>query len=89
MERQKMAEKLEFYDTLCNNHNQIIFNLKQVKNALKESNIDENTLKLLENSIKTCKYCKKQGQNMENRLRKYRNSIEKLGFKRLNGREMI
>ena len=78
-----MAEKLEFYDTLCNNHNQIIFNLKQVKNALKESNIDENTLKLLENSIKTCKYCKKQGISMEKRLKKYRLAIESLNFVRV------
>ena len=78
-----MAKKIEFYDTLCNNHNQIIFNLKQVKKVLKESNIDKNTLELVQISIETCKYCKKQGISMERRLKKYRLAIESLNFVRV------
>lgn len=87
MEGCKMAKKIEFYDTLCNNHNQIIFNLKQVKKVLKELNIDKNTLELVQISIETCKYCKKQGQRMEARLKRYRSAIESLNFVRVGGRK--
>jgi hypothetical protein len=66
------------YETLCNNHNQIIWNLKQFKKT--------GDINLINDSIEISKYCKKQGQRMENRMKQYRNSIEKLGFTRNGGR---
>lgn len=68
--------------TLCNTHNNIIFELKMIKKELKRQKIDTNEVKNIDCCIKMCKKCKKMGQKMENRLKKYRNSIEKLGFTR-------
>lgn len=78
-----MAKKLKtkFYDTLCNNHNTIIFLLKQYKKTGDVENINT--------CIEIARECKKQGQHMENRMKKYRTSIEKLGFVRVGGRETI
>ena len=69
---------VEFYDTLCNNHNTIIHKLQQMKRLTKDEAIRKEINELLEYS----RFCKKQGQRMENRLRKYKESIEELGFVR-------
>lgn len=70
-------------DTLCNNHNSVIFDIDLCIKTLKHKDFDPNyvinTLKIAKNKVK---YCKKQGQRMENRLYKYRKSIEELGFER-------
>jgi hypothetical protein len=66
------------YETLCNNHNQIIWNLTQFKKT--------GDINLINESIDISRYCKKQGQRMENRMKQYRRSIEKLGFTRNGGR---
>ena len=63
------------FETLCNNHNEIVHLLQQFKKTGDSWNIDQ--------AIKLTRHCKKQGQHLENRLRKYRNSIETLGFKRV------
>ena len=69
---------VEFYDTLCNNHNMIIHKLQQMKKLTKDERIRKEINELLEYS----RHCKKQDQRMENRLRKYKDSIEELGFVR-------
>ena len=68
----------EFYSTICNNHNQIIYNLQQMKKYSK----DEELRKLINESLEIVRFCKKQGQRMENRLKQYKEAIENLGFKR-------
>jgi hypothetical protein len=37
----------------------------------------------IDQSIKMIRHCKKQGQRMENRLRKYLDALSGLGFKRV------
>ena len=67
----------DFYETLCNNHNQIIHNLILMKSASGED------LKALINiTLQYVRYAKRQGIRMENRLKQYRNAIEDLGFTR-------
>ena len=68
----------EFYSTICNNHNQIIHNLKEMKKLTKNNELRN----LINETLEFVRVCKKQGQRMENRLYKYRKSIEELGFKR-------
>ena len=63
------------FETICNNHNHVVFMLQQFKKTGDMWYIDQ--------SIKLVKYCKKQGQSLENRLRKYLDSILNLGFKRI------
>lgn len=79
---------MEFKETLCNNHNDTIYDctelikeIKGLKIASDSKNSIINRLKLIKNRSK---YCKKQGQRMENRLKLYRNSIEDLGFQKIN-----
>ena len=81
-------DKMEFRETLCNNHNDTIYDctelikeIKGLKIASDSKNSIINRLKLIKNRSK---YCKKQGQRMENRLKLYRNSIEDLGFQKVN-----
>lgn len=62
--------------TLCRTHNEIIYLLQQYKKNGNKENISE--------AIKLCRQAKKMGQRMENRMRKYRDSIEKLGFQRIS-----
>lgn len=69
----------ELYETLCNNHNQIMHNLKQIKKLIK----NEEVRKILNETLEISRYCKKQGQRMENRMRDYYDSILKLGFQRV------
>lgn len=65
----------KFYETICNNHNQVIFLLKQIKKT--------GDLSLINEALEYVRHCKKQGQRMENRLRLYHDTISKcLGFTR-------
>ena len=76
-------------ESICNSHNTIQYWAKEVKKKLKKS-IKEDNLSMLEDVlpviddiIKESRLAKKKGQNMENRLKRYRNSVESLGFKRV------
>ena len=72
-------KKTKFYATLCNNHNQIIHNLQERKKLNKDAKIRE----ILNDTLDFSRYCKKQGQRMENRLKSYKNAITELGFQRV------
>ena len=72
-------KKTKFYATLCNNHNQIIHNLQEIKKLTKDEKIRE----ILNDALDFSRYCKKQGQRMENRLKSYKNAITELGFQRV------
>lgn len=63
------------FETICNNHNEIVHLLQQFKKT--------GDIWYVNQSIKLTRYCKKQGQHLENRLNKYRYAIEQLGFKRV------
>ena len=64
------------YETICNNHLHTIWMLKQFKKTGDMWYIDQ--------SIKLIRYCKKQGQSLENRLKLYFDVFtEKLGFQRV------
>lgn len=64
------------YETICNNHLHTIWMLKQFKKTGDIWYVDQ--------SIKLIRYCKKQGQSLENRLKLYYDVFtEKLGFKRV------
>lgn len=69
----------KFYSTLCNNHNQIIYNLGEIKKLTKDIKIKA----LINETLEYSRYCKKQGQHLENRARNYRRAIEGLGFQRV------
>ena len=77
---------MELKEFLCQNHDEALFLLKELKRYTKSIDMEYkdkvfyvNTIQNIEHIIK---HCKKQGQRMENRLKKYRDSIENLGFKR-------
>ena len=72
-------KKTKFYATLCNNHNQIVHNLQEIKKLTKDDKIRE----ILNDTLDFSRYCKKQGQRMENRLKSYKNAITELGFQRV------
>ena len=72
-------KKTKFYTTLCNNHSQIIHNLQEIKKLTKDANIRA----LVNDTLDFSRYCKKQGQRMENRLKSYKNAITELGFQRV------
>nr|DAT66087.1 MAG TPA: hypothetical protein [Caudoviricetes sp.] len=57
--------EVEFYETLCNNHNQIIHNLQQLKKCTSDTKARE----LINQTLGYSRYCKKQGQAMENRMK--------------------
>ena len=63
------------FETICNNHNEVVHLLQQFKKKGDMWNIDQ--------AIKLVRHCKKQGQKLENRLRKYYTAIESLSFKRV------
>ena len=71
----KERKDIEPYETICNNHNQVMYMLKEFKKTGDIWYVDQ--------SIKLVRYCKKQGQSLENRLKKYLDSILDLGFKRV------
>lgn len=70
-------------DTLCNNHDNVIYDINLCIKTLKHKDFDPNivinTLKITKNTVK---HCKKLGQKLENRCKAYRNAIESLGFTR-------
>ena len=68
-------EDIEPYETICNNHNEVIYLLKEFKKTGDMWNIDQ--------ALKLVRHCKKQGQSLENRLRAYVSAIEGLSFKRV------
>lgn len=71
----KTREDVIPFETICNNHNHVVWMLQQFKKTGDMWYIDQ--------SIKLVRFCKKQGQSLENRLRKYLDSILNLGFKRI------
>ena len=71
----KEREDVIPFETICNNHNHVVFMLQQFKKTGDMWYIDQ--------SIKLVRYRKKQGQHMENRMAKTRAAIESCGFKRI------
>ena len=63
------------FETICNNHNHVVFLLQQFKKTGDMWYVDQ--------AIKLVRFCKKQGQRMENRMNKVRAAIESCGFKRV------
>ena len=63
------------FETICNNHNHVVWMLQQFKKSGDMWYIDQ--------SIKLIRVCKRQGQHMENRLMKIKNAITSLGFQRV------
>lgn len=83
-----------FRDTmmsLCNSHDTIIYWNKSIKKDIKayikkhpeSEEFFQDTLNCINKSIEETREAKRKGQRMENRLKNYRNSIEKLGFQRI------
>lgn len=81
-----------FTDTkmsLCNSHDTISYWVRDVKKNLKKAIKDKDFLKLeeliptLNTILEETRSAKKKGQHMENRLKKYHDSIVDLGFKRI------
>ena len=71
-------------DTICNNNLLVQANLVTLKRKLKANKLKDNELyDLINNSLEILRKMKKQGQNLESRTRKYRESIEALGFVRI------
>lgn len=75
MAKIKEREDIVPYETICNNHNQVMWMLRQYKKTKDMWWIDQ--------SIKLVRYCKKQGQHMENHMAKTRSTIESLGYQRV------
>ena len=71
---EKVREDIIPFETICNNHNEVIHLLQQFKKKGDLWNIDQ--------AIKLVRHCKKQGQKMERRLKKYQEAIIDLGFER-------
>ena len=71
----KEREDVIPFETICNNHLHTIWMLKQFKKTKDMWYIDQ--------SIKLIRHCKKQGQSLENRCRKYLDSVINLGFQRV------
>ena len=66
---------IEPYETICNNHNEVMHLLKEFKRTGDMWNIDQ--------ALKLVRYCKKQGQSLENRLKLLKDGIESMGFRRV------
>ena len=74
--------------TLCQNNNFVSGNLRDLKRYLeKNGRLLLQDEKYMCDIINTCledlRIMKKQGQRMESRMKKYRASIEKLGFQKV------
>ncbi len=65
---------------LCQNHNDIIDKLIRLKKLYRK---DRLIVDFCNELLQITRYCKKQGQRMENRLYRYKNTIESLGFERI------
>ena len=74
-------------DTLCNNHNENVYDIERIMKYVKTMDIsykDKTYIyNMLQNIKNRTKHCKKLGQRLENRCRKYRYAIESLGFERI------
>lgn len=76
-------------DSLCSSHDTIKYWANDIKKKLKKSlkgedySLIEEVIPTLNVIIQEARIAKKKGQVMENRLLKYRRSIESLGFKRI------
>lgn len=74
-------------DTLCNNHNENVYDIECIMKYVKTMDIsykDKTYIyNMLQNIKNRTKHCKKLGQRLENRCRKYRYAIESLGFERI------
>lgn len=70
-----MREDVKPCETICNNHNEVMWMLREFKKT--------GDMWYINQSIKLIKYCKKQGQSLENRLHAYVSAIEGLSFKRV------
>lgn len=76
-------------DSLCSSHDTIKYWANDIKKKLKKSIKEkdyssvEELIPVLNIIIEESRIAKKKGQVMENRLLKYRKSIESLGFKRI------
>lgn len=69
--------------TLCTNHSFIEHSLVQIKRQLKKDGHENKIVfDLIDESLKDVRIAKKQGMSLENRCKKYYNSIIKLGFER-------
>lgn len=69
---------VKLYDTLCNNNGWVQFKLQKLKKTCK----DPEVCFVINECLDILRFMKTQGQHMENRLRKYVEAIEKLGFER-------
>lgn len=74
--------------SLCTSHNTMQYWAREIKKRLKksikENNLDiiKDVIPIVDDIIQESRVAKKKGQNMEDRLRIYRNGIEKMGFQR-------
>lgn len=74
-----MKKNDKYYETLCNNHNTVIYNLQQLKKNVQ----GEATRRLINETLDVVRYCKKQGQRMEARLKLWNDTITMtMGYKR-------
>ena len=71
----KEREDVIPFETICNNHNHVVFMLQQFKKTGDMWYVDQ--------SIKLIRFCKKQGQKLENRCRCYKMHLEACGFQRV------
>lgn len=74
----RKVTNVELYETLCNNNNGVQNKLQQLKKLVK----NEEARYIINECLDILRHMKVQGQHMENRLKKYVESIEKLGFQR-------
>lgn len=74
----RKVTNVELYETLCNNNNGVQHKLQQLKKLVK----NEEARYIINECLDILRHMKVQGQHMENRLRKYVDSIEELGFER-------
>lgn len=71
----EQRENIEPYETICNNHNEVIHLLKQFK--------ETGDIWCVDQAIKLVRFCKKQGQKMEKHMAHTRSVIESLGYQRV------
>ena len=77
--------------SLCNSHDTVKYWNREAKKVLKayiKANPESESflgiaLDCINKSTEETRVAKRKGQRMENRLKSYRNSIEKLGFQRV------
>ena len=72
--------------TLCQNNNFVQGELKDLKKNINKANIflldKNNMINTINKCLADLKIMKKQGQSLENRLKKYRKAVELLGYER-------